>query len=60
MQRVYSIQNSKSGALKTLGDSLRRHPEDLLLTLPGEFDKILHSGCCAYVEVSDDLIIHLI
>ncbi|XP_046462609.1 uncharacterized protein LOC124208780 [Daphnia pulex] len=54
------ILNSKSGALKTLGDSLRRHPEDLLLTLPGQFDRILHSGCCAYVEVRrlGELLVH--
>ena len=42
--------------MKTLGDSLRHHPQDLLLTLPGEFDDVLHSGCCAYVEVGDDSI----
>lgn len=59
VSHVISIQNSKSGALKTLGDSLRRHPEDLLLTLPGEFEKILHSGCCAHVEVCFSIQIHL-
>ncbi|XP_057365423.1 uncharacterized protein LOC130686150 [Daphnia carinata] len=45
------ILNSKTGALKTLGDSLRRNPDDLLLTLPGELERVLHSGCCAHVEV---------
>ncbi|XP_059350239.1 glutamate receptor ionotropic, NMDA 1-like [Daphnia carinata] len=45
------ILSSKTGSLKTLGDSLRRHPEDLLLSLPGELERILHSGCCAYVGV---------
>ncbi|KZS20609.1 Uncharacterized protein APZ42_012664 [Daphnia magna] len=54
------ILNSKTGSLKTLGDSLRRHPEDLLVSLPGELDRILHSGCCAYVAVKrlGELIVH--
>ncbi|KAI9559869.1 hypothetical protein GHT06_013876 [Daphnia sinensis] len=50
------ILNSKTGALKTLGDSLRRNPDDLLLTLPGELEKVLHSGCCAHVEVSSGIV----
>jgi hypothetical protein len=37
--------------LKTLGDSLRENPQNLILSLPGETEKVLLSGCCAYVEV---------
>nr|CAH0098705.1 unnamed protein product [Daphnia galeata] len=48
---------SKTGALKTLGDSLRQNPQDLLLSLPGETEKVLLSGCCAYVEIDTILII---
>ena len=43
------LKNAKTGALKTLGDSLRINPENLLL--PGDTQKWLDTGKFAYVEV---------
>ena len=46
------LKNAKTGPMKVLGDSLRRHPSDLILGLPGQLDEILNSRCCACVEVA--------
>ena len=37
--------------MKVLGDSLKRHPGDLIYGLPGELDELFKSRCCVYVEV---------
>ena len=43
--------------MKSLGDSFRKNPNDLILNLPGEVNSILKSGCCAYVEVNFHIMI---